>query len=154
MPQKKAFVVPHGEGRNLNVLGQAAKVKIRGAETGGDYYVLEAVSPPGEGIPPHVHTHEDEILYVVEGEFEICLETELFRVRDGATVHLPRGVVHGFKNVGTTPGTTLFTVIPARNFEEFFEKLAALPPGPPDMQAVEEIFSKHEIRLLPAREDK
>ena len=34
-------------------------------QTGGAYFVMEALVPPGDGPPPHVHRNEDEIFYIV-----------------------------------------------------------------------------------------
>jgi len=34
---------------------------------------VEETTPPGGGPPPHVHSDEDETLYVLEGEVEFLL---------------------------------------------------------------------------------
>ena len=152
MSNKEAFVVPPGEGRSLNALGHAVTVKLRSAETDGEYYIFELVSPPGGAVPPHVHRREDEVIYVIEGEFEVWLAGQTIKAGPGSTIHFARGVAHGFQNVGATPGKTLFTVIPGSNFEQFFEELCALPPGPPDLPTVAAIFSKYDLPLLPPPE--
>jgi hypothetical protein len=54
--------------------------------------------------------------------------------------------------VGSTPGTTLWSVVPGANFEPFFDELGALPPGPPDLAKVAAIFGKYDIQLLPPPE--
>ena len=61
-----ASVVLPGEGHQLNELGHTAIEKIGSAETGDAYYSFEVLSPPGLGIPPHVHGREDAVIYVVE----------------------------------------------------------------------------------------
>lgn len=147
---KKATVIQSGQGRQLNILGHAATLKLTLNETHGEYYVFELVTPPGHGIPPHVHKNEDEVIQVIEGEFEVLLGEQTHRVKSGGTIHFARSIPHGFRNVGTQPGTTLWTVIPGANFEKFFAELGALPAGgPPDMAKVAAIFSKYEIELLP-----
>ena len=118
-------------------------------ETGGDFYVFEALTPPGVGVPPHVHQHEDEILQVIEGEFEIFLDGKTHNATQGAVINFPRFIPHGFSNIGKKPGRTLFTVIPAANFGKFFEELSALPADePPDMAKVAEIFQRYDIEIL------
>lgn len=57
----KALIVPVMQGRKMHVIGHDVSLKLSSHETGGNYYVFEAVSPPGAGVPPHVHEHEDEI---------------------------------------------------------------------------------------------
>jgi quercetin dioxygenase-like cupin family protein len=149
MTKKPAMVVAAPEGRTLNVLGHAVTIKLAREETNGDYYIFELVSPPGLGVPPHVHQHEDEVIYVVEGEFEVWIAGEVTRATAGATFHFPRYTPHGFQNVGATAGKTLWSVMPGANFEPFFEDLGALPPGPPDLAKVAAIFGNYQIDLLP-----
>jgi quercetin dioxygenase-like cupin family protein len=146
---KPAMVVAAPEGRTMNVLGHAVTLKLCRAETNGDYYTFELVTPPGLGIPPHVHEHEDEVIYVVEGEFAIWLAGDTFTASAGATIHFPRHTPHGFQNIGATAGRTLWNVVPGANFEPFFDELGALPPGPPDLAKVAAIFGNYDIQLLP-----
>ena len=54
-------------------------IKIAGADTGGQYGLLEIEVRPGEGSPWHVHPEEDEWFYVLEGQFT-------FHVGDAAVV--------------------------------------------------------------------
>jgi quercetin dioxygenase-like cupin family protein len=42
---------------------------IPAALTGDAYTVVEHPVRPGTLVPPHLHTREDELSYVVEGEF-------------------------------------------------------------------------------------
>ncbi|MBE7472926.1 MAG: cupin domain-containing protein [Anaerolineae bacterium] len=147
---KEATVIQSGQGRKMNVLGHAVTLKLTEQETQGTYYVFELVTPPGHGIPPHVHKNEDEVIQVVEGEYEIQLGEQTYQAKAGAVIHFPRSIAHAFRNAGSKPGTTVWTVIPGANFEKFFEELGALPAGgPPDMARVAAIFSKYEIELLP-----
>lgn len=142
-------VVRAGKGKVLNVLGHQATLKLTTRETGGVYYVFELVSPPGLGVPPHVHEREDEMLWIVDGEFEVMLGDESQKVGGGTMLHLPRRVPHGFTNVGKRRGKTVFTVVPGASFEKFFDELAALPPGAPDMARVVAIFAKYGMEILP-----
>jgi quercetin dioxygenase-like cupin family protein len=152
MTKKPAMVVAAAEGRTMNVLGHTVTLKLTRDETNGDYYTFELVSPPGLGVPPHVHEYEDEVIYVVEGEFAIWLAGETFTATAGATIHFPRHTPHGFQNIGASAGQTLWNVVPGSNFEPFFEQLGALPPGPPDLEKVAAIFGKYNIQLLPPPE--
>ncbi len=146
------LVVPSGKGRVLNVLGHQATRKLTTHETGGSYFVFELVSPPGLGVPSHVHKREDEILWVVDGEFEVTLGERSLNVGGGTVLYLPRRVPHGFTNVGTRRGKTVFTVVPGASFEKFFDELAALPSEAPDMARVAAIFAKYGMEVLPQPE--
>jgi quercetin dioxygenase-like cupin family protein len=82
---------------------------------------------------------------VVEGEFEIWLGDKNFRANAGDEIYFPRHISHAFQNIGTKAGKAIWTVVLGGNFEEFFEKLAALPP---DLQVVAEIFATYGIKIL------
>ncbi|AWM36213.1 Quercetin 2,3-dioxygenase [Gemmata obscuriglobus] len=140
-------IVPAGEGRRLNVLGDNQLVRLTGADTGGSFTLIEQTNPPGVGVPLHAHANEDELLHVLEGAMDLTVGGRTTRAEAGAVVLLPRNVPHAFVTVG--PGITRSTVtaFPA-GIEHMFEELGALPPGPPVMETVFEICGRYGIRFL------
>ena len=146
---RKALVVHSNEGRKMFVLGNEITLKLARPETGGDAYIFEAITPPGVSVPPHVHQHEDEIIRVIDGEYEIFLDGKTHIASEGSVINFPRFIAHGFSNIGEKPSRAIFTVIPGGNFEKFFEELSALPADqPPDMTKVAEIFKRFDIEIL------
>ncbi|MCD6013187.1 MAG: cupin [Flavipsychrobacter sp.] len=143
-----AAVVAAAEGKKLNVMGHSVTVKLSRKETEGNHYVFEVVTPPGHGIPPHVHDREDELIYVVEGEYAVMLGDKQFVAKQGDEIYFPKYIPHAFQNIGNKAGKTLWTVIPGGSFEEFFEELAALPVGEPNLQVVAAIFAKYGMEVL------
>lgn len=141
-------LIPQGQGRNFNLLGHSITAVFTEQATDGAYYVFQVVTPPGLGLPLHVHEREDELIYVIEGEFEIFLGDKKFLAKAGDHIFFPRGVAHAFQNAGSKAATAVFTVSPGASFEVFFDKLAALPPGPPDMQKIIGIFAEHGMEVL------
>ncbi len=147
---KHATVIDAGDGAKLNILGHAVTVMLGRAETNGDGYVFEVITPAGHGIPPHVHEHEDEYIFIAEGTYEVFLNGRTHEAKTGALLHFPRYMPHGFRNCGDTPGKTIWTVTPGASFETFFNELGALPAdAPPDMQKVVGIFAKYGMEVLP-----
>lgn len=137
------------KGRHLNIIGHDVTVKLTDAETAGAAYVFEDVCPPGAGVPPHVHHREDEILTVLEGEYEVFLDGKTFTATPGAVANFPRFVPHGFRNTSRRPARALFVVTPAESFAKFFEELSALPSHvPPDPAEVAEIFGRYGMEIL------
>jgi quercetin dioxygenase-like cupin family protein len=65
-------------------------------DTNGAFSLLEATLAPGNEPPPHVHSCEDELFYVLEGEFDIYVGEEAFNVTQGECVFLPKFSPHGF----------------------------------------------------------
>ena len=147
---KKPMAVPSSGGRKIHVIGHEITIKLTCRETNGEYFVFEDVTPPGVGVPLHMHRHEDEFFRILEGEFEFQLDQQIQKVTSGAMATFPKGIPHAFRNVGTTPGRIVFTVMPGVNFEKFFEELGSLPAErEPDMGKVSEIFNRHDIKILP-----
>ena len=101
--------------------GDLYRFLITGAETGGAYFAMEAIVPPGGGPPRHIHRHEDETFYVVEGECGFLLGEEWITAGVGDLVNVPRGIVHRFQNQGTEAMRMILTFTPA-GIEKFFEE--------------------------------
>jgi len=145
---KSATVVAATKGKRFHVLGHDIRATLTAAQTRGEYYTFECVTPSGVGIPPHVHASEDEVIQITDGEFEVMLDGRLQRANPGSLLHFPRRIPHSFANVGATTGKTLWTVIPGSGFEKFFDELGALPKGPPDLDKVAEIFARYGMEIL------
>lgn len=64
------------------------------AATGGRYSLLHFTTTPGNEPPPHTHTREDEVFYILGGELEGRVGDQPFRAGPGTLVHLPQGVEH------------------------------------------------------------
>ncbi len=129
-------------------------LKLGSAETDGQFSVAEVASRPGGGVPPHNHRAMDEFFYVIEGEYEFTLDGQALRAPAGSFVHVPRGVFHGFRNVGSTTARMADFHTPG-GFEKFFEECGAecedpaKPPAPkpPDMEWLMGVFERHGMEL-------
>jgi len=145
---QSAIVIPPGGGDPWNVLGTAMKCKIGSEQTGGAYSIVENTIPPQAGPPPHVHHNEDEIFYILEGEFEIRCGEQTFNAREGSIALLPRNVPHAFRNIGEAEGKVLVTITPG-GFEEFFaEASRELTTLPPDVEKLTTLARKYNVEFL------
>ncbi|MCW4115525.1 cupin domain-containing protein [Aurantimonas sp. MSK8Z-1] len=105
--------------RKVRWNGTDYTITLPNAETGGAIGMFEARVPSGDGPPVHVHRNEDEVIHVIEGEYEFWLDGQTFEAGAGASVFLPRGVPHSFRVVGREAGRTV-TVCTPGGFEGFF----------------------------------
>jgi quercetin dioxygenase-like cupin family protein len=149
-----AYVPPEG-GDSVWLVGDRITVKLSSEDTGGAYSVAEEISPPQGGPPPHTHREEDEVLYVLEGEVEFLLGEDTIPAGAGSYVHAPRGALHTFKNVGTSPSRVLFVLSPG-GFEKFFLEAgkpategSSPPEGEPDVRRIVEIGQKYGMEIPP-----
>jgi quercetin dioxygenase-like cupin family protein len=92
---------------------------VTGEQTGGAYFVMEALVPPGGGPPPHIHRNEDETFYIVEGQCTIEIGDRTVLAKAGDFVNIPRGTVHCFRNDGTITARMILTFTPS-GMEGFF----------------------------------
>ncbi|MCO4747080.1 MAG: cupin domain-containing protein [Proteobacteria bacterium] len=76
---------------------------FRSAALGGDFSVMEGEVRSKELLAPHTHTHEDQLVFLLEGELEFEVggaDGLRFSAKKGDYVLKPRGISHGFWNVG------------------------------------------------------
>ncbi|HRH45887.1 MAG TPA: quercetin 2,3-dioxygenase [Pyrinomonadaceae bacterium] len=144
----EAKIVGANEGAVWSVLGQPVICKVRSEETGGAYSIVENTVPPQEGPPPHRHQHEDELFYVLEGEFEILCGEKTIIAKKGDLAIIPRGTVHTFRNIGTENGKFWITCTPG-GFEGFFEEVSRdASEMPPNIEKIKAIGLKYGCEFL------
>jgi mannose-6-phosphate isomerase-like protein (cupin superfamily) len=98
-------------------------IRVSAEDSGGAMTVLEEVEPMAD-TPLHVHSREDELFYIVEGEHIVQRGDEEFRLGPGQAIFCPRGVPHSQRRVEPGVGRQLVVTTPG-GFEQFFRELAA-----------------------------
>jgi mannose-6-phosphate isomerase-like protein (cupin superfamily) len=112
-----------GEGQTFTMLGAPMRIvagavhtTIRliagAADTMGRFCVFEQETPAGWAPPRHIHMHEDEIVYILAGTYEVSFGAEHRTLSAGGCAILPRGVAHSIRNVGPNAGRLLCVVTP------------------------------------------
>lgn len=142
----KPLVVPPGSGKFLEHIGITHKLLSQ--QTGGGYYLLEAAFGPESGNRLHVHTYEDEVVYVLQGVIQIRLGDGRLEASQGGGAHLPKGIPHALYNPLKVPLRILALAIPG-GMEQFFDELeAALQEGSLDDARHRQISRKYGIEWL------
>ena len=157
-PETGVAHIRPGEGRrSLRVMDEMVTCKIPSDRTSGAYSLFEITTRPGEGPPPHVQHWEDEIFYVLEGEYEFLDRGRTIRAGVDSLIYVRRGNLHTHKNVGEGPGRMLVSQTPGGAHERFYEELAETPTAPlvsidsPDIEIVASIATKYGIEILHPR---
>ncbi len=119
----RKIVVGPDEGPVLPLLQIVHKVTTD--SLGGGVSIIEWSIPPGEMIPPHTHTHEDECNYVLEGKLTCEIGGEVVVAPAGSYVIKPRGVSHALANAGTVPVRGLEIHSPGA-FETYYDEYEAV----------------------------
>ena len=94
---------------------------VPNAATGGRMTVFRATMPEGFSPPRHIHTREDEVFVVLEGEARFDLDGEQLVAGPGTSVFMPRGVPHTFRVV--SPVAVMLGIMTPGAFEELFRNL-------------------------------
>ncbi len=151
--KNRGFKISAGEGRlhghlvlkgvNSNILD----VKVSGQDTDGDLAIFVQTSlSPGRGTPLHIHHAQDEIFYVLEGEYYFQVGEEKHHLTTGDSIFLPRKVPHAWTQ-SSARGSMVVTVQPAGELENFFVTLAGLEKGP-DPEDLKKIFAANGMEVV------
>ena len=128
--------------------GEKIHLILSGAETDGAFTLFIDEVPPHGGPPLHIHHHEDETFYILEGELVVQVNEERFTVPAGCTAFLPRGIPHTFTNLGTKAARALVVLTPG-GLEGFFAEVEPLvTQAEPDMTAILTIAAKYGIEAV------
>ena len=149
------YLLGTGEGEAFWLLGMLEVVKIGGADTNGEYGLLEVTCRAGDGSPWHVHPEEDEWFFVLEGEFTVWVGDRKLSLPAGAFAFGPKGVPHTF--YAETEGAKALVGFAPFLFEGFLREVGepaaerVLPPpleAPPDMARLLPIGARNGIEIL------
>ena len=152
---QEGYVLGQDEGDAHWLLGMLEIVKISGADTNGEYGLLEITVRKGEGSPWHVHPEEDEWFYALEGEFTMYVGERRLSLPAGAFAFGPKGVPHTF--IGETDGAKALVGFQPFHFEGFLreagelasERVLPLPlETPPDMARLLPIAERNGMVIL------
>ena len=116
-------IIRPGDGRFVDLRSVGVRFMIWGAESGGDFSLVEHPIPPRTLVAPlHLHEREDEYSYVLEGRMGAQLGDDVVFAEAGDLVFKPRNQWHTFWNAGDGPCRILEIISPA-GFEHFFNEL-------------------------------
>ena len=102
----------------VSLVGDTYAMLITGAQTNGQYCLIDMRVPDGGGPPPHRHDFE-EMFTILAGEIEFTFRGEKHTVRAGSTVNIPANAPHNFRNTSGAPARMLCMCTPAGQDEYF-----------------------------------
>ena len=146
----KGFVVKATESRlnEKTLIGGKSPndIKVSQKDTNGDLTVFEYRGNESGGPPLHVHSHQDEIFFIVQGEYLFQVGNDKHTLKAGDTIFLPRTVPHTFAQL-TDNGKMFFLFQPSGKMEDFFRTIGNLTsPLTPKQGA--KIFADHDMKVV------
>jgi quercetin dioxygenase-like cupin family protein len=139
-------LVRHAEGESHPVMGDPMRFIMTAAQTGAAYAISEQEVRPGNGAPPHIHHNEDESFYILEGHFSALIGDQLHSLKSGDFVHVPRGTVRGFTNIGAATGRVLILHVPG-SASGFYIGMGKLP-FPPKIEDIAALATQYGIEMV------
>ena len=113
----------------------------------------------GTEPPPHVHSREDEFIYVLSGDMRGYVDGEVFRVGGGECMFLPRRRAHAWL-ITSEEAHVILLIVPG-GYNEAFSKLSApaermevptevdtVTYATADLTQTIQVFEQHGIRFL------
>lgn len=149
----KGFKISSGEGRihgHLKLKGVNSNIidlKISGKDTNGDLALFEQTSiSQGRGTPLHVHHNQDEVFYVIDGQYYFQVGEDKYQLSVGESIFLPRKVPHAWTQV-SEKGKMTMTFQPAGKMEEFFVAMSLLKDEPTQAD-IAKIFAENDMEIV------
>lgn len=100
--------------------------------------------PPRWIAPLHLHHHDDEAWYVLEGTLRVKKGVDEVEARAGSAIFVPRGAPHTYWNPSPEPLRYLLIMTP--NIYALIQAIhASQDRSPASLQA---LFTRHDSRLL------
>jgi mannose-6-phosphate isomerase-like protein (cupin superfamily) len=134
------FAGQSGEGIVLETpTGDTAIVRADTRQTNGSMTVIELVIGPKQGPALHTHHRDDELWFVLEGDFRFKAGGEILWASTGGMAFGPRGTPHAFQNIGDESGRLLVVTTPSGLegfFRDFATRLRAGAVGPETLSEV------------------
>ena len=137
-------ILAAGEGHLLTARGSVMAFKAIGAQTGGDFSLMERTLPAGGRTPPaHRHTNCSEAFFVLDGAITFWIDDTELTGGPGDFLLVPRGLAHTFGNQSLAPARLLVLHAPAA--DGYFEELHKLwaGDGPPEREQERELMSRY-----------
>jgi quercetin dioxygenase-like cupin family protein len=132
-----AYVHQPGEAE-LRWLGETFTYFLAGGgETGETFALVDEVAKRGEAVPLHRHAEDMESFYVLSGEMTFYVaQAPGVRAGAGSFVHVPGGVVHGFR---VESETARYLILTTPRHGRFYRAitLPSQPGGLPPLESID-----------------
>jgi quercetin dioxygenase-like cupin family protein len=126
-----------GEGTPYWTMGMLMTIKAAAGQTGGRLGVMEALMPAGNAPPFHIHRHEAEIDFILDGLLTVQCDDTVRECGPGSFIYLPQGVPHRWK--AGPEGARILSVATPGGLEQLYVEVGEpaqalrLPDRPPNV---------------------
>ena len=126
---RNPLVVPAGTGQFVELGDHRGYAKLT-TRNSGAFLLSETEADPQGGVPPHIHTREDETFYILSGRFTFWVGDRTIEAETGDAIFAPRHIPHAWRCVSAEGGRMLILFTPGDNFEAFAFEMAQRGANP------------------------
>ncbi|HEY4323551.1 MAG TPA: cupin domain-containing protein [Mucilaginibacter sp.] len=150
---KGGFKVKAGKDRyqeELNIMGGQFDCKLSSKDTNGALLIYDTVREQKGGPALHVHHYQDELFYVIKGEFIIKVGDDILNLKAGDFAFAPRKIPHAFAKISEGEAQVLVMFQPAGSMEDFFLQMSKLGKEIPKNQeaTLKELWAAHGMEIV------
>lgn len=120
VPLAKVGAGDDREGKHRAIGLSETTYKVLTSDSGGDMFVMEQHNRQRGGPSRHLHHHEDELFFCLEGRYVVEVGDQRSVLTPGDCVLGPRGIAHAWAFAGDDAGRLLISFAPAGKMEAFF----------------------------------
>ena len=141
------IVVRPGEARVIDVGGFEVLVHADGAETDGQFSLIETNErAPGGGPPLHIHRDCAETFIVLAGRYAMHLDGEEFECPAGSFVYVPKDRPHTFRTLD--PGSRKLNLYTPAGMVGYSDELAAGVAAGMDEDALDALAGRYRMDVV------
>jgi quercetin dioxygenase-like cupin family protein len=129
--------------------GNVSNILVSGADTGGHFALVHVLVSKGREPPRHIHSAEDEIVYVLDGAIEFYVGDTRVEKLAGNAIVLPREIEHSFR-LRSDQATLLVMLTPAVS-EGFIKELSELTAAHSGILSAGACISVEQLVTIAAR---
>jgi len=118
----KPYILGPEEGEELQLGPRKASLFLKATPETGSHNmtaIMERI-PPGDGIPVHKHTNEDELIFIHSGKALVTLGDKEFLADSGSIIFVPLGVWHGPRNASSDQDLLMLAIFSSTGIEKYF----------------------------------
>ncbi|MFI5445110.1 cupin domain-containing protein [Polaromonas sp. UC242_47] len=132
------------EAKTIGLGKMEIRYLIDGSHT-GTMGMFELTVLPGANVPPpHSHSHNEEIVYVLEGKLRYAVGADKRDLQAGEVMHTPKGIGHEFSNPFTEVARALIVLSPDIGAQYFVDVSEVMRKGmPPDKAALVAVMTRY-----------
>src|SRR5437867_3789078 len=101
------------DSQDVILVGQLEIRYLRDGAARRETGAFELTVPPNSNVPPpHSHSNNEELIYILEGTLRYSVDAETRDLASGESMFTPKGSVHSFSNPFNVPAKALVVLSP------------------------------------------